>query len=89
MLPDSRVVDAPPHKVAPEQVIEMAEDYEFLVPFTSTPGFANARALAESMKEFNPNLEMSFDGSHVGVRTEDSLRTCQAIDFVVRKEFGH
>ncbi len=89
MLPDSKLVDAPPHKLTPEQVTSMAGDYEFLVLFTSTPGFANDCALAESMKEFNLNLEICFVGPHVGARTEESLRTCDAIDFVVRKEFDH
>ena len=31
MLPDSKVVDAPPHKVSIEQTIEMAKDFELLV----------------------------------------------------------
>ena len=39
MLPDSKVVDAPPHKISIEQTVEMAKDFELLVLFTSTPGF--------------------------------------------------
>ena len=38
MLPDSKVVDAPPHKISIEQTVEMAKDFELLVLFTSTPG---------------------------------------------------
>ena len=67
----------------------MADEYEFLVLFTSTPGFANDCALAEAMKASNPNLEVCFVGPHVGARPEESLRTCPAIDFVVRKEFDY
>ena len=39
MLPDSKVVDAPPHKISIEQTVQMAKDFELLVLFTSTPGF--------------------------------------------------
>ena len=39
MLPDSKVVDAPPHKISIEQTVAMARDFELLVLFTSTPGF--------------------------------------------------
>lgn len=89
MLPDSRVVDAPPHKYTPEQVTALAADFEFLVLFTSTPGFANDCALAEAMKEANPALAICFVGPHVGSRPEESLQACPAIDFVVRKEFDY
>ena len=39
MLPDSRVLDASPHKVTAQQTIEIARDFEFVVLFTSTAGF--------------------------------------------------
>ncbi len=89
MLPGSKVLDGPPHKVSPEQVTGAATDYEFLVLFTSTPGFANDCLLATAMKERNPELAICFVGPHVGSRPEESLRACPAIDFVVRKEFDY
>src|SRR6266849_6323465 len=39
MLEGSRVLDAPPHGVSIEQTVAMAPDFEFLVLFTSSPGF--------------------------------------------------
>lgn len=89
LLPDSKVVDAPPHHVTPEQVTAMAGDYEFLVLFTSTPGFANDCALAEAMKARNPDLAVCFVGPHVGSLPEESLAASEAIDFVLRKEFDY
>jgi len=89
MLPESRVVDAPPHKVTPEQTVQLARDYEFLVLFTSTPGFENDVALAERMKDLNPELKVCFAGPHVTTLPEESLRRSRAIDFVVRKEFDY
>src|SRR5712671_6328546 len=39
MLEGARLLDAPPHHISAEQTIEIAKDYEFMVLFTSTPGF--------------------------------------------------
>ena len=87
MLPDSKVVDAPPHKVTPAETIEMAREFEFLVLFTSTPGFDNDVLLAERMKEVSPELKICFVGPHVTALPEESLAASNAIDFIVRKEF--
>jgi hopanoid biosynthesis associated radical SAM protein HpnJ len=87
LIPDSKLVDAPPHDITVEQTVEMARDYEFLVLFTSTPGFASDLRLAGMMKDANPNLKIAFVGPHVTVLPEESLRASTAIDFVCRKEF--
>ena len=87
MLPHSKVVDAPPHKITPEQTIEMAREFDFLVLFTSTPGFEKDTQLAERMKEVNPGLTICFVGPHVSALPEPSLEASPAIDFIVRKEF--
>ncbi|MEX2303593.1 MAG: hopanoid biosynthesis associated radical SAM protein HpnJ [Bryobacterales bacterium] len=89
MLPDSKVVDAPPHKITPAETVEMARDFEFLVLFTSTPGFENDIRLAAEMKQANPGLDVCFVGPHVTALPEESLRAGQAIDFLVRREFDH
>ncbi len=89
MLPDSRVVDAPPHKISIEQTVAMAGDYELLVLFTSTPGFGVDVKIAEMMKDSNPKLRVAFVGPPVTVDPEGSLRASKAIDFVVRREFDH
>jgi len=39
LIPDSKVLDAPPHKVGIQETVAMASDFELLVLFTSTPGF--------------------------------------------------
>ena len=43
MIPGSRLLDASPHKVNWKQTVEICKDYEFLVLFTSTVGFAQRR----------------------------------------------
>ena len=39
MLEGARLLDAPSHHVSAQETIDIARDYEFLVLFTSTPGF--------------------------------------------------
>ncbi len=89
MLPDSRVLDAPPHKISIDQTVEIGKDYELLVLFTSTPGFEVDVKMAEMMKAANPKLKICFVGPPVTVEPEKTLNASKAIDFVVRREFDH
>lgn len=89
MLEGSRLLDAPPHHISAEETIEIAKGYEFLVLFTSTPGFPGDIGLAKAIKTANPNIKIAFVGPHVTVLPEKSLRDCPAIDFVARKEFDY
>ncbi|MGB6472782.1 MAG: hopanoid biosynthesis associated radical SAM protein HpnJ [Candidatus Sulfotelmatobacter sp.] len=89
MLEGSRLLDAPSHHVSGAQTIEIARQYEFLVLFTSTPGFPGDILLANAIKAVNPKIKIAFVGPHVTVLPEKSLRDCPAIDFVCRKEFDY
>ena len=89
MLEGARLLDAPPHHISAEQTIEIARSYEFLVLFTSTPGFPGDIGLSRAIKNANPGIKIAFVGPHVTVLPEKSLRECPAIDFVCRKEFDY
>lgn len=89
MLEGARLLDAPPHHVSGEETIQIAKDYEFLVLFTSTPGFPGDIRLAQAIKDAKPGIKIAFVGPHVSVLPEKSLRDCPAIDFIVRKEFDY
>jgi hopanoid biosynthesis associated radical SAM protein HpnJ len=89
MLEGARLLDAPPHHVSAEETINIAKEYEFLVLYTSTPGFPGDIRLAERIKDANPKIKIAFVGPHVTVLPDQSLREGQAIDFVVRKEFDY
>ena len=89
MLEGARLLDAPSHHVSAQQTIDIARDYEFLVLFTSTPGFPGDIGLASAIKAANPKIKIAFVGPHVSVLPEKSLRDCLAIDFIVRKEFDY
>jgi len=89
MLEGSRLLDASPHKVNAQETIEIGKQYEFLVLFTSTPGFQGDIRLAAAMKAANPQLKIAFVGPHVTTLPEASLQEGWAIDFVVRREFDY
>ena len=89
LIPDSKVLDAPPHKVSIDQTVAMASDYELLVLFTSTPGFNVDVKIAEMMKDNNPKLKVAFVGPPVTTEPEKTLRATTAIDFVVKREFDY
>jgi len=58
MLEGARLLDAPPHYVSADETIKIAQDYEFLVLFTSTPGFPGDIRLAQKIKDANPKIKV-------------------------------
>lgn len=88
MLADSKVVDAPPHKISIEQTVAMANDFELLVLFTSSPGFDVDIRIAEMMKDSNRKLKVAFVGPPVTIEPDKALEH-SVIDFVVRREFDY
>ncbi|MDP9159712.1 MAG: hopanoid biosynthesis associated radical SAM protein HpnJ [Acidobacteriota bacterium] len=89
MLEGARLLDAPPHYVSAEETINIAREYEFMVLYTSTPGFPGDIRLAQKIKDANPNIKIAFVGPHVTVLPERALKDGPAIDFVCRKEFDY
>ena len=89
LIPGSRLVDASPHGIDWRQTIEICKDYEFLVLFTSTVGFASDIKLLRKIKEGNPSLKVAFVGPHGHIKPDETLNTSEDIDFVVRGEFDH
>ena len=89
MIPESRLLDAPPHGVSPTETVQIATESDFVVLFTSTPGFASDVRLAQMMKAAKPALKIAFVGPHVTTNPEESLNASEAIDFVTHKEFDY
>jgi hopanoid biosynthesis associated radical SAM protein HpnJ len=89
MIEGARLLDAPPHRISAAETVEIAKDYEFLVLFTSTPGFPGDVRISQTIKDANPKIKIAFVGPHVSVLPEKSLRDCPIIDFVARKEFDY
>jgi hopanoid biosynthesis associated radical SAM protein HpnJ len=89
MIEGARLLDAPPHYVSAEETINIAKQYEFLVLYTSTPGFPGDIRLVKKIKDANPTMKIAFVGPHVTVLPERSLRDCPELDFICRKEFDY
>src|SRR5579862_4656041 len=89
MLPGSRLLDGPPHHITPAEVVSIAQDYEFVVLFTSTVGFQSDLRMARAMKDKKPSIKIAFVGPHVQIKPAESLLASEDIDFVVRGEFDH
>jgi hopanoid biosynthesis associated radical SAM protein HpnJ len=89
MIEGARLLDAPPHYVSAEETINIAKQYEFLVLYTSTPGFPGDIRLVKKIKDANPTVKIAFVGPHVTVLPEKSLRDCPELDFICRKEFDY
>ena len=89
MLPGSRLLDAPPHKVSAAETVQIASNYEFVVLFTSTVGFNSDLQIIRRMKEAKPDLKVAFVGPPVQIKPKESLMASPDIDFIVRGEFDH
>jgi hopanoid biosynthesis associated radical SAM protein HpnJ len=87
LVPNSKLVDAPPAGLTLSDVVPLARDYELAVLHTSSPSFAgDARAVA-ALKEANPSLLVGMVGAKVAVEPDRSMQACGALDFVAREEF--
>src|SRR3984957_12870873 len=87
LVPDSKLIDAPPARIGLDAVVRQAGDYELAVLHTSTPSFASDVKVAAALKDANPRLKIGFVGAKVAVQPTESLANGLPIDFVARNEF--
>jgi hopanoid biosynthesis associated radical SAM protein HpnJ len=87
LVPESRLIDAPPARLNLDDVLPLADDYGLAVLHTSTPSFASDVRVAEALKDRNPKVKIGMIGAKVAVEPEASLEASAAIDFVAREEF--
>lgn len=87
LVPGSRLIDAPPHRLTLEDVLNVASDYELIVLHTSTPSLQNDIQCIEAIKARNPGAQVGLVGPHVTVLPEETLRRAPCVDFVCRNEF--
>jgi hopanoid biosynthesis associated radical SAM protein HpnJ len=87
LVPGSRLIDAPPRGLSLKDILPLANDYELLVMYTSTPSFRNDIRIAEAFEAANPKLIIGLVGAHVAVLPDSALLASDAIDFVGRNEF--
>src|SRR5437764_10832033 len=74
LVPDSRLVDAPPSRLRLGDVLPLAGEYELAVLHTSTPSFAADLKVAEALKDTNPRLKIGLVGAKVAVEPDASFQ---------------
>ena len=87
LVPDSKLIDAPPHRTSLGEIAAQAKNYDLVVLHTSTPSFASDLKTIAALKEVNPRLKAGMIGAKVAVDSEGSLKASEAVDFVARNEF--
>ena len=87
LVTESKVIDAPPHRIKLAEVVAQAGHFDLVVAHTSTPSFVSDVRAIEALKAANPRLMAGFIGAKVAVEADLSLRQAPAIDFVARNEF--
>jgi hopanoid biosynthesis associated radical SAM protein HpnJ len=87
MVPDSKLIDAIPHRIALAEVVRQAPSYDLAVLHTSTPSFSSDVRVVEALKAANPRLKIGLVGAKVAVEPQTSLASSAAIDFVAGNEF--
>ena len=87
MVEGSKLIDAPPHNLKFADIVEDVKSHELIVIHTSTPSFKSDVKTAGMIRELNPSAIIGFIGAKVAVEPEESLRACEALDFVARNEY--
>jgi hopanoid biosynthesis associated radical SAM protein HpnJ len=87
MVPDSKLIDAPPHGITLDQIVPQARDYDLVIMHSSTPTFASDIATARALKNVNPKLKVGMVGANVAIDPRRSLEKAEPIDFVTAKDY--
>jgi len=89
LIPESRVVDAPPENLTVGQVASLAGDFELAVLFTTSPSFRHDLETVSRLKEKNPQILVGLVGPQVSILAQESLAAGPQVDFVARREFDY
>ncbi len=87
LVPDSKLIDAPPHGISLDTVLNDAKNYDLAVLHSSSPTFTSDIKTANAMKAVNPNLKVGLVGANIAVDPLGNLKKAEGIDFVAGKEY--
>ncbi|MGN6550976.1 MAG: hopanoid biosynthesis associated radical SAM protein HpnJ [Pararhizobium sp.] len=87
LVPDSKLVDAPPHGLTLDDVVMEAKDFELAVLYSSTPTFASDVHAAAAMKRENPKLKVGLIGANIAIDPVRALERADSVDFTAGSEF--
>lgn len=89
LVPNSKLLDCPPHDLHLQECLAETDGCDHVIVHTSTPSLRNDCQVAEAIKARNPATTIGFVGAHTAVLPTETLRACEAIDWVGRKEFDY
>src|SRR5208283_1703327 len=89
LVPDSKLMDCPPHDIDVQTCLAEAKSYDHVIIHTSTPSLKNDCKVAEAIKAQRPATKIGFVGAHAAVLPTETLKASTAIDWVGRKEFDY
>jgi len=89
LVADSRLIDAPSHRIDLAAIIREIGLYDLAVIHTSTPTFTSDVRVAGKLKSANPQLRIGLVGASVALDPAGSLRKAEGIDFVAGNEFDY
>ena len=87
LVPNSKLIDAPPHNIKLDEVVAQAKDFDLVVLHTSVPSFKSDVKCIEALKRANPKLIAGLIGAKVAVDAAGSMAQAPVVDFVARNEF--
>lgn len=90
MIKGSRVVDAPVQQLDLDACLDIADHYDVVVMYTSTPTLSLDVATARAIKARKSSIITVLTGPHVSVLPEETLLAAgDAVDIVCRGEFDY
>jgi len=87
LVPDSRLIDAPPHSIGLGEITAQADRFELAVIYSSTPSFGSDVRTAAALKAANPRLKVGMVGANIAIDPRANLEKAIPVDFVTGKEF--
>src|SRR5580693_9127733 len=87
LVPNSKLIDAPPHDTSLAEVVAQAKNFDLAVVHTSTPSFASDVKTIAALKDANPALKVGLIGAKAAVDAEGTLKAAPVVDFAARNEF--
>jgi hypothetical protein len=80
LVENSKLINAPPHKISLADVVAEARNFDLAVVHTSTPSFASDVKAIAAFKDANPALKVGLIGAKPAVNAEGTLKAVP-VDF--------
>ncbi len=87
MVPGSKIIDAPPHRLSFKDIEDDVKAHDFIVIHTSTPSFKSDVKTVGMIRALNPTAKIGFIGAKVAVEPDESMKAAPGVDFVCRNEY--